>query len=83
MASNSQNDSPPDDKVGTAGSKNVKGETSSADPSAEQRAASATATGFTPNPFDFSAMSGLLNVYNLISIFYVSLLLYLLIIRPS
>ncbi|KAF1869778.1 hypothetical protein Lal_00017355 [Lupinus albus] len=61
MASNSQNDSPPDDKVGTAGSKNVKGETSSADPSAEQRAASATATGFTPNPFDFSAMSGLLN----------------------
>ncbi|XP_019427303.1 PREDICTED: ankyrin repeat domain-containing protein 2B-like [Lupinus angustifolius] len=61
MASNSQKDSPVDDKVGTAENKNVKGEKSSADPSTEQRAASATAAGFTPNPFDFSAMSGLLN----------------------
>ncbi|KAF1894032.1 hypothetical protein Lal_00003948 [Lupinus albus] len=50
MASNPQKDSPPDDKVGTGENKNVKAETSSA-----------SATGFPPNPFDFSAMSGLLN----------------------
>ncbi|KAK7259839.1 hypothetical protein RIF29_25454 [Crotalaria pallida] len=49
------------DKVGRAENKNASDETSSADSSTGQRAASATATGFPPNPFDFSAMSGLLN----------------------
>lgn len=77
-----------DDKTGTAENKNPKDETSSANPSGGQRAASATATGFPDNPFDFSAMSGLLNVCHLVSIFYlycmyrVFFLLYLLIIRP-
>ncbi|KAE9598348.1 putative ankyrin repeat-containing domain-containing protein [Lupinus albus] len=60
MASNSQKekDSP---AVGTAENKNTKDETSSADPSTGQRGASAPSSGFPPNPFDFSAMSGLLN----------------------
>ncbi|OIW13266.1 hypothetical protein TanjilG_25745 [Lupinus angustifolius] len=63
MASNSQKekDSPADVKVGVAENKNPKDETSSADPSTGQRAASAPSTGFPPNPFDFSAMSGLVD----------------------
>ncbi|CAL0310979.1 unnamed protein product [Lupinus luteus] len=63
MASNSQKekDSPADVKVGAADKKNTKDETPSADPSTGQRATSAPSTGFPSNPFDFSAMSGLLD----------------------
>ncbi|NMR85133.1 hypothetical protein HKB06_04930, partial [Vibrio parahaemolyticus] len=66
MASDSKKDFPADDKAGTEESKTSKDETSSKDSPAEQRA---TATfgprpgpaGLPGNPFDFSAMSGLLN----------------------
>jgi len=66
MASDSKKDFPADDKAGTEESKTSKDETSSKDSPAEQRA---TATfgprpgpaGHPGNPFDLSAMSGLLN----------------------
>ncbi|XP_040870464.1 ankyrin repeat domain-containing protein 2B-like isoform X3 [Glycine max] len=64
MASDSKKDFPADDKAGTAENKASKDETSSKDSPAAQRATTATsgpATGFPGNPFDFSAMSGLLN----------------------
>ncbi|KAJ1416995.1 Ankyrin repeat [Sesbania bispinosa] len=61
MASNSQKDIPADDKAGSAENKNSKDETSSKDSPAGQRSAPGPATGLPPNPFDFSAMSGLLN----------------------
>ncbi|KAJ1420562.1 Ankyrin repeat [Sesbania bispinosa] len=61
MASNSQKDIPADDKAGSAENKNSKDETSSKDSPAGQRTAPGPATGLPPNPFDFSAMSGLLN----------------------
>ncbi|XP_016204539.2 ankyrin repeat domain-containing protein 2A [Arachis ipaensis] len=48
-----------DDKAGTAENTNPKDETSSADSQAGRT--SGPATGFPANPFDFSAMSGLLN----------------------
>ncbi|TKY49875.1 Ankyrin repeat domain-containing protein 2 [Spatholobus suberectus] len=61
MASDSKKDFPADDKAGTAENKTSKDETSSKDSPAGQRATSGPATGFPGNPFDFSAMSGLLN----------------------
>nr|AFK38221.1 unknown [Medicago truncatula] len=60
MASNSQKDIPSDEKAGSAENKNTKDEASS-------NATPGPGTGFPPgtgfqaNPFDFSAMSGLLN----------------------
>ncbi|XP_027330234.1 ankyrin repeat domain-containing protein 2B-like isoform X1 [Abrus precatorius] len=61
MASDSKKDFPADDKAGTAENKTSKDETSPKDSQAGQRATSGPATGFPGNPFDFSAMSGLLN----------------------
>ncbi|PNY02977.1 ankyrin repeat domain-containing protein 2-like, partial [Trifolium pratense] len=55
MASNSQKDIPADDKSGSAENKTVKDETST-------KPTPGPAAGFAgANPFDFSAMSGLLN----------------------
>ncbi|XLS75847.1 hypothetical protein HN51_032712 [Arachis hypogaea] len=50
-----------DDKAAATENKNSKDETSSKDSQGGQRATSGSAPGFPPNPFDFSAMSGLLN----------------------
>ncbi|KAI4305052.1 hypothetical protein L6164_028442 [Bauhinia variegata] len=61
MASNSQKDFPADDGAGSTENKNSKNEASSEEQqSGQRRASTAPATGFA-NPFDFSAMSGLLN----------------------
>ncbi|KDP47058.1 hypothetical protein JCGZ_10785 [Jatropha curcas] len=63
MASNSNKDVPSDEKTGSTESKNPKSETSPAESQAGQgRSPPPAGAGFaTPNPFDFSAMSGLLN----------------------
>ncbi|RDY00379.1 Ankyrin repeat domain-containing protein 2B, partial [Mucuna pruriens] len=61
MASDSTKDFPADDKAGTAENKTSKDEAHSKDSPAGQRATAGPATGFPANPFDFSAMSGLLN----------------------
>lgn len=63
MASNSPKDLPPaDEKAGSAENKNSKSETSSGEAQSEQRRdASPPGAGFPANPFDFSAMTGLLN----------------------
>uniref|UniRef100_A0A5B6ZLC9 Putative ankyrin repeat domain-containing protein 2 isoform X1 n=1 Tax=Davidia involucrata TaxID=16924 RepID=A0A5B6ZLC9_DAVIN len=66
MASNSPKDAPtpcsPDEKTGQAENKNSKSESTSVETqSGQRRATSAPDAGFPANPFDFSAMSGLLN----------------------
>lgn len=66
MASNAAKDVPPpastDGKTGAGGDSNPKPESSSADPhSGQEQAPPSSGPAFPPNPFDFSAMSGLLN----------------------
>ncbi|KAK9286880.1 hypothetical protein L1049_015286 [Liquidambar formosana] len=62
MASNSQRDAPADEKTGSTENKNSQSETSSVESHSGQRTdASALGAGFPANPFDFSAMTGLLN----------------------
>ncbi|EXB40465.1 Ankyrin repeat domain-containing protein 2 [Morus notabilis] len=62
MASNSQKDSPADEKQASPEKKVEKSETSSAESETGQSGpGSVPGSGFAPNPFDFSAMSGLLN----------------------
>ncbi|KAI4305047.1 hypothetical protein L6164_028437 [Bauhinia variegata] len=61
MASNSQKDFPADDGAGSTENKNSKNETSSEEQQSGQRSASTAPATVFPNPFDFSAMSGLLN----------------------
>ncbi|XP_041012600.1 ankyrin repeat domain-containing protein 2B-like [Juglans microcarpa x Juglans regia] len=62
MASNSPKDLPADEKAGSTESKVTKSETSSGEAQPGQRTAtSPPGAGVPPNPFDFSAMSGLLN----------------------
>ncbi|GMH24401.1 hypothetical protein Nepgr_026244 [Nepenthes gracilis] len=66
MASNLEHDGPSsgssDEKTGMAGNRNAKSEASSGEsPSGQRRTSSVSAAAFPPNPFDFSAMSGLLN----------------------
>ncbi|XP_052191969.1 ankyrin repeat domain-containing protein 2B isoform X1 [Diospyros lotus] len=65
MASNSQKDVPtsssPDEKIGAAESKSPKSESSSVDTQMGQRRPTSAGAGLAANPFDFSAMTGLLN----------------------
>ncbi|GMP37181.1 hypothetical protein CsSME_00008987 [Camellia sinensis var. sinensis] len=65
MASNSQKDIPtscsPDEKIVTTESKSPKSESSSVDTQTGQRRPTSAGAGFAANPFDFSAMTGLLN----------------------
>ncbi|KAH7518214.1 hypothetical protein FEM48_Zijuj09G0147800 [Ziziphus jujuba var. spinosa] len=62
MASNLQKDSPADEKSGSTENKIANSESSSGEsPSAQRRASSLPGAGFPANPFDFSAMTGLLN----------------------
>lgn len=62
MAANSQKDVPPSSSSDSAENKNSTSETSSVEPhSGQRRTAPAPGAGIPANPFDFSAMTGLLN----------------------
>ena len=51
-----------DEKIGKAESKSPKAESSSVNTQSGQRIPTSSGAGFAANPFDFSAMTGLLNV---------------------